>query len=192
MPVLSNVGEPGCGLIPGARAASAVVFGLAGVENRLFGSYRPEVERIAVTMGIKKILDIGPRRSPTPTSLAGVPLISMGCVSPLAVSETLQHARFGFVAYPVEVLAKSSVFASYAAHGVIPIVLSQEAGPFDGLQAGRHFIDGMRLEGGADVKHLTFIQSQLFDWYAAHSSQIQASFIEQSIKKVASSDQSLD
>src|SRR4029079_16057631 len=38
-PVFSNVGEPGRGLGPFERAATAVVFGLAGVEDRLFGTY---------------------------------------------------------------------------------------------------------------------------------------------------------
>src|SRR5262249_50864783 len=46
LPVFSNVGEPGCRSAPCARTAAAVVFGLAGVENVIFGRYRPEVERI--------------------------------------------------------------------------------------------------------------------------------------------------
>ena len=43
IPVFSNVGEPGCGLAPCARTAAAIVFGRAGVEDRLFGIYRSEI-----------------------------------------------------------------------------------------------------------------------------------------------------
>jgi hypothetical protein len=64
------VGEPGCGSAPCARAATGVVFGLAGVEDRIFGIYRSEIERIVSALDIEKIFDIGPRLSSTPSTLA--------------------------------------------------------------------------------------------------------------------------
>ena len=145
MPVFSNVGEPGFRSAPRTRSAAAVVFGLAGVEDRLFGIYRPDLERIIAALGIEKIFDIGPRFSSVPHTLAGVPVISKGVLPQGAVSELLQRARFGFVAYPLDFIGKSGVFAAYAAHGVVPIVLSEREGAFDGLQPARHFLDGLRL-----------------------------------------------
>jgi hypothetical protein len=126
MPVFSNVGEPGCGSAPCERAAAAVVFGLAGVEDRIFGTYRFEIERIISALGIEKILDVGPRFSSMPRTFAGAPVISKGVLPQGAVSELLQRARFGFVAYPLDFIGKSGIFAAYAAHGVIPIVLSDK------------------------------------------------------------------
>jgi hypothetical protein len=181
MPVFSNVGEPGCGSPPCARPATAVVFGLAGVEERVFGIYRPEIERMIPALGIEKILDVGPRFSSTPSTLGGVPVISKGVLPRHEVSELLQHARFGFVAYPLDFIGKSGVFAAYAAHGVVPIVLSEIQGSFDGLQPTRDFLDGLRLLTGVDADALASIQWKLFTWYRSHSLSVQGDFLASSM-----------
>ena len=205
MPVFSNVGEPGCGPAPCARTAAAVVFGLAGVENVIFGSYRPEIERIISALGIEKIFDMGPRLSAMPRTLGGVPVIAKGVLPQDAVCELLQRARFGFVAYPLDFIGKSSVFAAYAAHGVVPIVLSDKRGAFDGfphfrhavagssssgsvtqygafpLRPDRHFLDGLRLGTGAGAD-LASMQRKLFTWYTSHSLKVQAQFLANSIR----------
>jgi hypothetical protein len=185
MPVFSNVGEPGCGSTPCARSATAVVFGLAGVEDRLFGIYRSEIERIVSALGIEKIFDVGPRFSSMPRTLAGTPVISKGVLPQDAVSDLLQRARFGLVAYPLDLIGKSGVFAAYAAHGVVPIVLSDKQGAFDGLQPARHFLDGLRLGKGAE--DLASIQRKLFTWYTSHSLKVQAEFLASSIPRVRGS-----
>ena len=181
MPVFSNVGEPGCRSAPQARNAAAVVFGRAGVEDRLFGIHRPDVERIIPMLGIEKILDVGPRFSSVPGTLAGVPVISKGVLPQGAVSELLQHTRFGFIAYPLDFIGKSGVFAAYAAHGVVPIVLSEKQGVFDGLRSGRHFLDGLRLGAGSGAQDLTLIQHKLLRWYNSHSVKVQADLVVDSI-----------
>jgi len=181
MPVFSNVGEPGCGPAPCARTAAAVVFGLSGVEDYVFGIYRPEIERIISALGIEKIFDVGPRLSAMPRTLAGAPVISKGVLPQDAVSELLQRARFGVVAYPLDFIAKSGVFAAYAAHGVVPIVLSDKQGIFDGLEPARHFLDGLRLRAAADCQHLASIQRELFSWYTSHRLKVQADCLVSSI-----------
>ena len=178
MPVFSSVGEPGQCARPSARSATAVVFGLAGVENRLFGTFRPDLERVIATLGIKEIVDIGPRSSVS-IRFAGVPVISKGLLPAFAVSELLQQARLGFVAYPFDVLAKSSVFAAYAAHGTIPVVFAERRGSFDGLEAGRHFLDGMKPKTPINVDHLGSMQRELFSWYGTHSLPVQAHYLYQ-------------
>src|SRR5262245_5866022 len=183
MPVFSNVGEPGCECAPCARTAAAVVFGLVGVENVIFGIYRSEVERIISALGIDKIFDVGPRLSAMPRTLAGAPVISKGVLPQGAVSELLQRARFGFVAFPVDFLAKSGRFAAYAAHGVVPIVLSEKQGVFDGLQPARHFLDGLRLATGTGAQDLASIQRELFSWYTSHSLKVQADVLVNSISR---------
>jgi hypothetical protein len=90
------------------------------------------------------------------------------------VSELLQEARFGFIAYPLDYLCKSGVFAAYAAHGVVPIVFSDKNAAFDGLRTGEHFLDGLRLRTNVGADHLANIQHQLFKWYQTHSVRTQA------------------
>ena len=185
MPVFSGVGEPGCGSPPFARTATAVVFGLAGVEDRLFGTYRPEMERIISALGIEQIFDVGPRLFSVPRTLAGVPVISKGTLPQRAVSELLQSARFGFLAYPLDFVGKSGVFAAYAAHGVVPIVLSDREGAFDGLQPSQHFLDGLRLGTGIGAEDFASIQCKLFTWYTSHSVKVQGEFLANSISHAA-------
>jgi hypothetical protein len=182
MPVFSNVGEAGLGSAPHARSATATIFGLAGVEDRLLGAYRSEIERIVLAVGLKQIVDIGPRFKPVPRMLAGVPVISKGILPEPAVSELLQQTRFGFVAYPLDFIGKSGVFAAYAAHGVVPIVLSDKQGSFDGLQPARHFLDGLRLGAAADAKELASIQCALWKWYASHCLNAQAELVANFIR----------
>jgi hypothetical protein len=190
MPVFSNVGEPGCGALPYARGATAIVFGLAGVEDRLFGSYRPEIERIIPTLGIEKIFDVGPRLSSMPRTLAGVPVISKGALPQRDVSELLQQARFGFVAYPIDVIGKSGVFAAYAAHGVVPIVLSDKKrqGSFDGVRPAHHFLDGLRHTAAVSVDDLASIQCELLTWYTSHGVKAQADFLVKSITSMGATE----
>lgn len=185
LPVFSNVGEPGWGPSPGARGATAVVFGLPGVEDRLFGVYRAEVERIVSGLEVEEIIDIGPRFSSMPSTLAGIPIISKGVLPQRAVSDLLHQARFGFVAYPVDVIGKSGVFAAYAAHGVVPIVLSEQIrlASHDGVRPGQHFLDGRHLAERVEADHLALIQRELFKWYASHSSRAQADFLARSITR---------
>jgi hypothetical protein len=185
MPVFSNVGEPGCGSAPCARTAAAVVFGLAGVEDRLFGIYRSEIERIVSALGIEKVFDVGPRLSSIPRILAGTPVISKGVLPQRAVSELLQQARFGFLAYPLDLIGKSGVFAAYAAHGVVPIVFSDKQGSFDGLQPSRHFLDGLRFGTRVDAEDLASIQGKLFTWYTSHSVKVQAENLMNSISRAS-------
>jgi hypothetical protein len=183
MPVLSNVGELGCGPQPHARAATAAVFGLAGVEGRLYGIYRQHIERLVRALRIEKLIDIGQRLSATPTALGGVPVKAMGVTPPHVVGELLQDARLGFLAYPTDLLGKSGVFAAYAAHGVVPIVLSEKKGFFDGLAAGRHFVDGLSLRDDLGLETLTSIQRELYTWYVSHSLHVQADFLCACIKE---------
>jgi hypothetical protein len=185
MPVFSGVGEPGCGSPPCARAATAVVFGLAGVEDRLFRIYRQKMEGIISALGIEKIFDIGPRLFSIPGTLAGAPVISKGVLPQCALSEQLHHARFGFLAYPLDFVGKSGVFAAYAAHGVVPIVLSEKLGTFDGLQPSRHFVDGLRLATRVGTEDLASIQDKLFTWYTSHSVKVQAEYLMNSISRAS-------
>jgi hypothetical protein len=179
MPVFSNVGEPRRELHPSTRAATAVVFGLTGVEDRLFGIYRSDLERIVATLGIESIFDVGPRSSSLPRTLAGVPVISKGALPQPVISKLLQQTRFGFIAYPIDVIGKSGVFAAYAAHGVIPVVFSDADRliSLDGLRPNQHFLDGFRLSSGTEGWDLASIQGELFDWYASHALPVQVDFL---------------
>jgi hypothetical protein len=184
MPVFSNIGEPGYGRPPFARPAAAVIFGLAGVEDHLYGVYRKNIERIVSIMRIDEIFDVGPRLYAVPEGLASRPVVSKGILPTQEVSDLLAKCRVGFVAYPLDFLAKSGVFAAFAAHGVVPIVFSEKAGNFDGLEPGRHFIDGLRLPSEITFEELLVtVQRNLSAWYNSHSVKIHATITKSFIDR---------
>lgn len=80
----------------------------------------------------------------------------------------------GFFACPVHCLAKSGIFAAYAAHGLVPVTTpGAAAGNLDGLRAGEHFVpaDSPAL---ADADPCARIARQVQSWYAGHSIQAHA------------------
>jgi len=177
MPVFSNIGEPGQGRVPLDRPATAVVFGLAGVEECIYGTYRAKVEGILGDLGVTTLFDVGPRFSSNLALSAVAEAVQKGVLPVNALSTLLQQARFGLIAYPFGKLGKSGVFAAYAAHGVVPIVLAERREARDGLEPDRHFVDGLRLNAGRNASDLAAIQRELYSWYGSHGAKVQAAYL---------------
>jgi hypothetical protein len=125
-PVFSTVGEPA--RVPALvdRPRRMIVFGGAGTRGRAYG---PERERLAAAcraLGVEEIVDLGPVRE-VPVSVGGVPVLSLGALPATEVSAQLLAARAGFLAYPSGFLPKSTIFAAYCAHGLIPVCAGSQA-----------------------------------------------------------------
>lgn len=120
MPVFSTVGEPA--EVPGfaARARRIVVFGGAGVRSRTYERFLPELARAAKALRAEEIWDVGPPL-PLPGALEGIPVRPLGVLPAGEVSEILRGSAAGFLAYPPAFLPKSTIFAAYCAHGVLPV-----------------------------------------------------------------------
>jgi hypothetical protein len=96
------------------------------------------------------------------------------CIGEASVSvlrRELGAARFGLVDYDADRLAKSTIFAAYCAHGVIPICLSDRAGEEDGLHPGSNYL---KLTLEVDLRsiaadHLDALQAAAVRWYDDHS-----------------------
>jgi len=121
LPVFSTVGEPAAVPPFAERAPRMAVFGGAGVRGRAYGRHRPALAAACATLGIEEILDIGPPVAAPVESVGGLPVRRLGVLPAAAVSALLLGARAGFVAYPPAFLPKSTIFAAYCAHGVLPV-----------------------------------------------------------------------
>lgn len=136
LPISSNVGEPAAVRPLTERAPRLVVWGAAAARAAIYGAYWERVRTACRQLGVAGVVDIGP-----PVELpreAGLPIDARGRLESAALSEILLDARFGLVVYPASFLAKSSIFAAYAAHGVAPILLDTDRTPdMDGLASGR-------------------------------------------------------
>jgi hypothetical protein len=120
LPVFSTVGEPAEVPGYGERARRIVVFGGGGVRSRTWGRFLPELAKAAKALGAEEICDAGPPLA-VPETVAGIPVRSLGVLSGPEVSRLLLGSAAGFLAYPPDFLPKSTIFAAYCAHGVLPV-----------------------------------------------------------------------
>lgn len=165
MPVFSTVGEPAALPPFAARSPRLVLFGGAGVRARAWGPERPALAAACEALGIEEILDVGPP-APTPRSLGAVPVRALGSLSTAEVGALLLDCRAGFVSYPPGFLPKSTIFAAYCSHGLLPVCAwgrrSPDAGP----------LPPFWRPGTADDPQETAARAHA--WYAGHALSRQA------------------
>lgn len=144
-PVFSTVGEP-CSPKPlDARARQAVVFGSQASRERVAQSLRQD-SSVLRQLAVSALVEVG-MGAPTVRPIREMQTRWTGALAPNEVSNLLVNSRIGLIDYPGQLLAKSSVFAAYAAHGCAVINLRRETAKTsqrsaDGLSAGTHFLVG--------------------------------------------------
>jgi hypothetical protein len=120
MPVFSTVGEP-AGVPPlTGRARRIVIFGGDGVRRRAWGPFLPSLAAAVHSLQTEEICDVGTPVE-VPASVDGVPVRRLGPLSGEEVSALLLGSAAGFLAYPPDFLPKSTIFAAYCSHGVLPV-----------------------------------------------------------------------
>jgi len=150
-PVFTTIGEPGPALqgkgkgqgqgqdAP-AREPVAVVFGAAATRARALQACARHAALLQ-QHGIQSLVEVGAGASAAGPAGAGLPLRFLGRLDTPALHALLQRCHAGLIDYPASLLAKSSVFAALAAHGV-PVLNTR---PFDldadALQAGQHYLN---------------------------------------------------
>jgi hypothetical protein len=172
IPVLaipSGVGEPveTCELI--ARERSMVVFGQAPLRKRAYGAQFQSLQQACLDLGITCIQDAGAPFDGIPERVGEVPVIRHGLMSASELSHLLAKSFGGFIDYPSGCLAKSSVFASYVAHRLVPVVACDNRSEADGLLCGTHYYC---VEGRKESESLPKLQSiadAAWNWYQGHS-----------------------
>lgn len=166
LPIFSLVGEPAFVSPPTDRANVAVVFGRAGVEDWLYARRASDLAELVTKLNIERIIDIGPRSRPVPAMIGHVAVEVRGVLPADSISNILQDARYGFTAYPSDLLGKSSSFAAYAAHGVLPILLLGNTRENPGREP--LFLCEKALRSFSPEQSIIF-QARLKDWYGSHS-----------------------
>lgn len=119
-PVFSTVGEPAKVPAFRDRPKTMIVFGGAGVRRRTWEAHRANLLAACRALKIQEILDVGPATGLSP-SLDGLPVRVLGPLSEEEVSRRMLGAVAGFLAYPPAFLPKSTIYAAYCAHGLVPV-----------------------------------------------------------------------
>lgn len=174
LPVFSNVGEPDIILPLDKRDRTVVVFGGFATRTRAYRHSQSELVYACKQFNIKKVIDIGPYNRLNPASIGNIPIDILGPRSALEVSQILLSSFAGFIDYPTDFLGKSTVFAGYCAHGVLPIVKGIHDLDADGLIKQQHYWHVDSTYTSINESIAQEIANNAYAWYQAHNLATQA------------------
>jgi len=190
-PVFSNIPEASISTIWAQRDPTLVVFGAAATRRRALQALQRGglAQRLFRDLGVQALIEVGDGDSGA-WRAPGLPHRVVGRLAADEVGALLQASRWGLIAYPRHLLAKSSVFAAYAVQGCLPINLDASGHDADGLCQGREYVGwplgaGLRAKVGTAPRPVApdgpAMTAGLHRWYQPHRLQHQA----QSLAKMA-------
>ncbi|MEQ1688198.1 MAG: glycosyltransferase [Sphingopyxis sp.] len=177
LPVVSNVGEAAAPSGDTQRRNRLAIFARSGAAEEIYSQWRAQIGQAVRAYGIEEIVDIGTRANAPPASIGGATVTAHGRLAVPAIAELLGTCRVGFLSYRHMPLAKSTILAAYAAHGVLPLCAADDASPQDGLVAGNNFVhvSGMSEIAPIQPQQEADMQRCISAWYAQHDTAAQAS-----------------
>lgn len=165
LPVFSNVGEPDS--LFGPRLPRILVFGSAGLRRAAYLATGNNLFDWAKRESLE-VHDIGSpiADAQLAQALRDNDVILHGRLNDEEVSRLMRDAEYGLLAYPIEYVAKSGVFAAYCAHGICPVLISENYMQADGLVAGSHYLPG--IPDYRSDSHSQLIGKAAWQWYQRH------------------------
>lgn len=165
LPVFSSVGESID--LPSTRERRVIVFGSPELRFQAYQSSGDALFAWANQHSLE-IHDVGapfPKAQPLSKVMRKARVVQHGLLASHDVSSLMVNARFGLVAYPVEYVAKSSVFAAYCAHGLCPILLKTSPTEADGLVPFLNYLPKLpSLAIDAET-----VGRNAWEWYQPHN-----------------------
>lgn len=179
LPVPSTVGE----MIATTkhRQQWIVVFGTEGLRTAIYKTAGMRLISWAKIHGLK-IVDIGTEISDPSLSkmLEDSGVLQCGRIDKDCVHSILSQTRFGFLLYPADCLAKSTVFAAFCAHGICPIIVSHSYCESDGLVCNQQYLPFTSALRPPSIK-VQEIAQKAFNWYQNHTVQVHVKKTDQLI-----------
>ncbi|MGJ5627862.1 glycosyltransferase family 1 protein [Nostoc sp. CALU 1950] len=175
LPVFSNIGEPEYLPNLSERSPRLVVFGSRNSRLQVYNQCLKALEETCQSLKIKEILDIGVPTGLELSEIGEIPIIEKGVDKAEEISKTLQDSIAGFLNFPPpEYLAKSTIFAAYCAHRLIPCMVISSKVPIDGLEKGKHYCSADNHSNELRLKQGQNIADNAYRWYQTHSLSVQA------------------
>lgn len=168
MPVFSNVGEPSS--VPGlATRSPAMVYFASGVHGgQDAGASLRECGQLAGKLGATDLHLIG--GPALERHLPQLKITPHGYLPTSELSTLLLQCRYGFSAYHPAYLAKSGIWAGFAAHGLAVFLAAKSDVLPDDLRHGTEFLRLDRsLTNNLSSDALDAAARGLREWYGAHS-----------------------
>ena len=173
-PVFSTLGAPDDPPPLDARERQVVVFGSGPVRAGVYAHGAAALTAFCRRHGIARVVDVG---APLPggVPLPGVEVREAGALPAGEASALFSRSLAGYFTYPAPHLGKSTIFAAYGAHRMVPVTFRGNDQPGEGLRAGGHYLagdddkgDGAAFDGVAGAAHA---------WYREHRLSVHADAI---------------
>src|SRR6266404_6189004 len=170
LPVFSSIGEPQSTPPLSERRRRLVVFGTGGRRIEIYKRSAADLNRICGMLRIEEIVDIGREVDFDISSVVDVPVVTCGELEGSEVSELLLDSVAGVIDYHAWMLGKSTIFAAYCSHRMIPIVAGYGAeGGEDGLNANtQYWLTDVRAEE-CNLTQGQMVADRALDWYEGHN-----------------------
>jgi hypothetical protein len=168
-PVFSNIAEVPTHKPLSNREKRLVVFG----QRRRSKAYTQSLDylnQLCHALSIERILDVGPPLDMDVSNLTEVSIEVLGERSSEVISDMLLNSWVGFLNYSTDPITKSSVFATYCAHGLVPIVHDAGISSHDKLISGNNYwnID-LQPVNGFSLYRCPDIAKNAHHWYQQHN-----------------------
>jgi hypothetical protein len=168
--VFSSIGEPQSASPLNERRRRLVVFGTRGRRVEVYKRSATDLNRICEALGIEEIVDIGRPVDFDISSAMKAPVVTCGELPGSEVSEICLDSVAGVIDYPASMLGKSTIFAAYCSHRMIPIVAGHGDGRFaDGLEAGVHYWLTSDASEQVNMASGQLMADRAFEWYQSHN-----------------------
>ena len=175
IPVFSNIGEPKNLLPLAKRQRRLVVFGGRNRRLRIYQHSLAVLSRTCKILKIKEVVDIGAATGLALSSVNGVPIMEMGKQSASVISTILANSLAGFLDYTPDFLAKSTIFAAYCAHGMLPVNTCCTTLQVDGIESEKHYwIPDEQATELPNIAEVQVIADNAYTWYQSHNLPVQA------------------
>lgn len=168
--IFSSMGEPESVIPLTMRQRRLIIFG-GSARDRIYRNHAPALIQSCRLLGIDEICDIGSTLNLPDYSHADINLRSMGFRSPAEISELLATSLAGCIDYspfPGN-LGKSSVFAAYCAHGLVPILTRYNPSEVDDLYKDRHYLVLGSELAISNLDRLQIVADNAHQWYGGHT-----------------------
>lgn len=140
LPIVSTLGEPADILPLADRPRSLVVMGTGRDRQTLYTRSHDTLTALCAALQVEVIHEVGTPMLVPIHRIGNTPIHSLGLNPPEVTSKLLSSATVGVLEDDPALLATSSTFAAYCAHGLIPVGIAEPAQQeADGLRAGRHY-----------------------------------------------------
>ncbi|WP_103668170.1 hypothetical protein [Pseudanabaena sp. BC1403] len=175
LPIFSTIGEPNYLPSPLERTKRLVVFGHKNSRKQVYQQCLVELEQISQSLNIEEIYDIGASTGLTLSDIISIPILEKGIIEASEIREIFKDSLVGFLNFPPpKYLAKSSVFATYCAHGLIPCMVHASATPIDGLEMNKHYFSTIYKSNKLSLEAGYEIANHAHAWYETHNLSAQA------------------